>query len=421
VGGLDFICATGTVVEAVDNQPWSGDANVHVSIANWMHTQDPTLLPKTRRLWFKAAPLAGVKKKRGKGCADKDFELDMREVAHINASLSDQNDVSVAGPLLCNTRPQRCFNGQMLGHRGFLLTQQQRDLLVAKDARSTEIIHPYLNGVDALTGMALDRYVLDFEQRDALQAAAYPAALAWVKNEVLPDREKKAEKGKDANDRMRPHHKAFLARWWQLSFGRPEMLSVIKPLPRYLCCAYVTKRPIFIFVSSSVRPSNLIQVFGFDDDYSFGILQSAIHWEWFVTKCGKLEERFRYSAESVFDTFPWPQSPTVAQINAIAEAGRALRALRAQSLQSISGGLRALYRTLDLPGKNPLKDAHARLDAAVLAAYGFNSKVDLLEQLLTLNQRVAQRIGDEEAVTAPGIPASYPNPAQLISDDAMGK
>ena len=29
----------------------------------------------------------------------------------------------------------------------------------------------------------------------------------------------------------------------------------------------------------------------------------------------------------------------------------------------------ALYRTLELPGANPLKDAHAALDAAVLATF----------------------------------------------------
>ena len=420
-GGLDVICATGTVIEAVDNQPWSGDANVHVSIANWVHTHDTALLPKTRRLWFKAAPLVKATKRRRSGRADKEFELDMREVVRINASLSDEVDVSVAGPLLCNTKPQRCFNGQMLGHQGFLLSTEQRDQIVSKDPRSAELIHPYLNGVDALTGMALDRYVLDFEQRDALQAAAFPAAFDWVKRQVLPDRQSKAEQGKDAEGKMRPHHKAFLARWWQLSFGRPEMLSVIKPLPRYLCCAYVTKRPIFIFMSSSVRPSNLIQVFGFDDDYSFSILQSAAHWTWFVMKCGKLKSDFRYSAESVFDTFPWPQSPSAAHIDAIAEAGRAVRALRTQSLKSISGGLRALYRTLDLPGKNPLKDAHARLDAAVLAAYDFSPKADLLEQLLALNQRVAQRIGDDQSVTAPGIPAGCTDSARLVSSDAMGR
>src|SRR5690606_10646792 len=40
VGGLDHITSSGTIVEAVDNQPWSGEANVHVSIANWVKTQD---------------------------------------------------------------------------------------------------------------------------------------------------------------------------------------------------------------------------------------------------------------------------------------------------------------------------------------------------------------------------------------------
>ena len=56
-------------------------------------------------------------------------------------------------------------------------------------------------------------------------------------------------------------------------------------------------------------------------------------------------------------------------------------------------GLQAVYRTLaPLPGANPLKDAHAALDAAVLAAYGFSAKKDLLAQLLALNLEVAQRI-----------------------------
>jgi hypothetical protein len=36
VGGLDHIVAAGTIVEAVENMPWSGEANVHVSIANWV-------------------------------------------------------------------------------------------------------------------------------------------------------------------------------------------------------------------------------------------------------------------------------------------------------------------------------------------------------------------------------------------------
>lgn len=454
VGGLDHIVRDGTIIEAVENQPWSGEANVHVSIANWVKTQDAALLPKTRRLWFKVepSPVARKVRRRGTGPASKDYELDVRHCQQINSSLSDQTDVSAAKALVCNERPQRCFNGQMIGHGGFLLTPEQRRAMVRNDPRSAEALFPYLNGLDALTGAAMDRYVLDFEQRNQLQAAAYSTAFEWVKTRVLPDRERKAKQGVDQCGKVRPHHKAFLSRWWQLSFGRPEMLSVIKPLPRYLACAYVTKRPIFMFVSSAVRPSNLIQVFGFADDYSFGVMQSRLHWLWFITKCGKLTERFRYSAESVFDTFPWPQFgfgvpasagraadqsegcrvPSVphpegattdpgpfAKIIAVAEAGRELRRVRTEALRNLKGGLRALYRTLELPGANPLKEAHAALDDTVLAAYGFDPKSDLLAQLLALNLKVAARIERGEPVTAPGVPPDYPSPQSLITGDCI--
>jgi hypothetical protein len=74
---------------------------------------------------------------------------------------------------------------------------------------------------------------------------------------------------------------------------------------------------------------------------------------------------------------------------------------------------------MDTPGKNALKDAHAALDAAVLQAYGFSAKKDLLAQLLELNQTVAKRIEQGEAVTAPGIPAGFPNPEQLVTKDCV--
>ncbi len=422
VGGLDHVAQHGTIVEAVENQPWSGEANVHVAIVDWVKTQDAALLPKSRKLWFKVEPSPAAKKlrrSRGDGPASKEYELDFRDCEEINSALSDQLDVSKACALKCNTEPQRCFNGQMLGHSGFLLTREQRWEIVKKDGKSEQLIFSYLNGVDALTDANLDRYVIDFEQLHQVDAAAYPGAFEWVKTHVLPDRDRKAKEGIDKDGKMRPHHKAFLSRWWQLSFGRPEMLSVIKPLPRFLACAYVTKRPIFMFVSSRIRPSNLIQVFGFADDYSFGILQSHAHWLWFVTKCGKLKSDFRYSAESVYDTFPWPQTATAKQIEAVALAGLELRRFRAEALAKLDGGLRALYRILELPGANPLRDAHAALDAAVLAAYGFSAKKDLLAQILALNQEVAARIEKSEPVTAPGVPSHYPDPQKLVADDCI--
>lgn len=93
--------------------------------------------------------------------------------------------------------------------------------------------------------------------------------------------------------------------------------------------------------------------------------------------------------------------------------------MRAEALAKITGGLRAVYRTLELAGANPLKDAHAALDAAVLAAYGFSPKTDLLAQLLDLNHNVADRITRDESVNSPGIPPSYPKPETLITSDCI--
>lgn len=105
----------------------------------------------------------------------------------------------------------------------------------------------------------------------------------------------------------------------------------------------------------------------------------------------------------------------------MAQAGCRLREVRTQALQHLGGGLRELYRTLNLPGKSPLKGAHNALDIAVLKAYGLNEKCDLLGELLKLNQAVASRIEVGLPVNGPGIPSTYINPKALITEDAFGR
>ena len=187
----------------------------------------------------------------------------------------------------------------------------------------------------------------------------------------------------------------------------------------YIACSDTTKRPVFVFIHPEIRPDHKIRAFAFEDDYSFGILQSNAHWLWFITKCSKLKSDYNYTSSSVYDPFPWPQSPSKAQTNTVADVSRQLRRIRDDSLRRIDGGLRAVYRLMELPGKNTLKDAHTALDAAVLAAYGFSPKKDLLAQLLALNLEVARREESGEPVTAPGIPPGYPEPARLVTDDCI--
>ena len=87
--------------------------------------------------------------------------------------------------------------------------------------------------------------------------------------------------------------------------------------------------------------------------------------------------------------------------------------------ESTSGNSRESLLADFVHWANPLKDAHAALDAAVLAAYGFDAKKDLLSQLLDLNRSVAAREMAGEAVTAPGVPPFYGDKAALITEDCI--
>ena len=436
VGGLDHIAAHGTIIEAVDNQPWSGEANVHVSIPNWVRhpaanprwtktekdrVRQQLLIPEKRRLWFKVEPEPGKKKirKKGSGPASKEYELAFRDGDHINSALSDQTNVSNARVLKCNVAPQVCFNGQIPRGQDFVISPEAAARLLDADARNAQVIHPYLIGSRLLTHRKPDRWVIDFQKMHILDAQTFDAPFRWVEEHVLRYVTEYADREREHTGKTTGQDQTWLQTWWQHFRCRKEMVDAIEQLSRYIVCSDTTKRPVFDFVDPTIRPDHKLRVFAFDDDYSFGILQSRAHWLWFVTKCSKLKADFNYTSTSVFDPFPWPQSPCVEQIIAIAVAGREIRRVRGEVLEKIKGGLRAVYRTLELPGKNPLKDAHAALDAAVLAAYGFSPKKDLLAQLLELNLAVASRIDDGEQVTAPGIPPRFPDPVRLTTDDCI--
>lgn len=404
-GGLDVILASGgTIYEAISSTPWSGEAAVHISIACWTKGDPP----------YKPARLS------------LDGET-YQDVPAINSSLSIKTDVTRAAVLDCNTNPQRVFQGLTPGHDAFVLRHNQAENFISQSRSNARVIRPYLVGRDLIgrAGALPERFIINMNGYDIVEARQFKAPLSHLEKHVLPDRQKNAlEEGQknaallesNPTARVNHHHEMFLRYWWRHSYDRSDMSEGIRSVPRYIVCSRVTKRPIFEFIDQGIMPGDSLQVFLFEDDYSFGILQSAPHWEWFTAKGSTLTERFRYTPNSVFDTFPWPQRPAPAQVKTVAEAGRALHEYRRAAMSSNPRlTLRDLYRTLELPGKNPLKDLHAALDQAVLSAYGFDPAADLLAQLLALNGQVAARLAAGEPVTAPGLPPDYPTPAELVS------
>jgi len=102
--------------------------------------------------------------------------------------------------------------------------------------------------------------------------------------------------------------------------------------------------------------------------YHFGVLESNVHMAWMRAVCGRLEMRYRYSNDIVYNNFPWP-NPTEEQRQKIAETAQAI--LDARALYPDSS-LADLYDELTMPSE--LRKAHQDNDRAVMRAYGFDVK-----------------------------------------------
>ncbi len=97
----------------------------------------------------------------------------------------------------------------------------------------------------------------------------------------------------------------------------------------------------------------------------------------------------------------------------------ALRKARHNLMAANGWSLREIYRSLELPGDNPIKDAQSKLDETVDLAYGFRKDRNPLESLLALNLETAEAEADGKAIVAPGLPPCVKSAEGLISEDAV--
>lgn len=282
---------------------------------------------------------------------------------------------------------------------------------------NSDVIVPWVNGLD-VTRRPRDMFIIDFgvdmSERDA---AMYEAPFARVTERVRPARA--------ANKRA-----AYAQKWWLHVEARPRMRQRLAPLTRFLVTPTVARHRSFTWVNRPTLPDHQLIVFARDDDYFFGVLHSRVHEAWALRKASKLRIDFRYTPSSTFETFPFPwplDAPTsgltpsqIAAHDAIATAARALAEARAAWLnppdlvreepdvvpelpprrvpRSEAAAKQLAKRTItQLYNQRPewLKNLHADLDRAVLAAYDWPADIaesDLLSRLLALNhERAAAR------------------------------
>lgn len=98
--------------------------------------------------------------------------------------------------------------------------------------------------------------------------------------------------------------------------------------------------------------------------FHFGIMSSIIHMVWIKNVCGRLESRYRYSNDIVYNNFPFPDNVTDKQKVAVEKAAQEVLNVRAQFPNS---SLADLYDPNTMPPA--LVKAHQQLDKAVDLCY----------------------------------------------------
>jgi type II restriction/modification system DNA methylase subunit YeeA len=169
------------------------------------------------------------------------------------------------------------------------------------------------------------------------------------------------------------------------------MRRALGGLTRFIATPTVAKHRLFVWLTPETIPDHQLIVFARDDDFFFGVLHSRVHEVWALHQGTQLETRPRYTPTTTFETFPLPH-PTGPQRQAIAAVAKEFddrrRAVLAPAAP-IAKDPRPMTLTR-LYNERPtwLAQAHARIDAAVMEAYGWPSDLDddaIRSKLLELN------------------------------------
>ena len=275
---------------------------------------------------------------------------------------------------------------------------------------NADVLKPWRNGM-ALTRRPAGKWIVDFGWRMSEgDAALYEQPFRWVQEHVYPTR-------------RRNRRDSYRKYWWRHGEPRQGMWRALQHRSRYIATPRVAKYRLFVWCDARICPDSSQTIFARDDDTTFGILHSRFHEAWSLRLGTSLEDRPRYTPSTTFETFPFPEGltpdiPAADYANdphaaAVAEAAQRLVELRDRWLnppewvewidepvpvypkrpvpRDDAAAKELKKRTLtNLYNARPqwLADAHAALDAAVAAAYGWPTDIsedDALRGLLALN------------------------------------
>lgn len=277
------------------------------------------------------------------------------EVAHINGYLLPMQDVFVESRTrpLCDV-PEIGIGNKPIDGGNYLFTDKERDDFLAKEPAAAQYFRPWYGSQEFINSNP--RYCLWLGDCSPAELRSMPYCLRRV-------------------EAVRNYRLASKSAQTVALADKPTRFHVENmPKENYLLVPRVSsERRAYIpigFMSPGDLSSDSVHIIPGATLYHFGVLTSIVHMAWMRTVCGRLEMRYRYSKDIVYNNFPWP-SVDDEQTGRIAAAARAVLDARALFPDST---LADLYDPVTMPLE--LRKAHKQLDHMVLAIYGIPATAD---------------------------------------------
>jgi hypothetical protein len=288
---------------------------------------------------------------------------------NINPYLVDAKDLLIdknSNPI-CNV-PKMSFGNMPLDGGNLLFTDDEKNEFLKKEPKAEKFILPLISAQEFLNG--LNRWCLWLINAEPSELKQLPEVIKRIElvkkfrlNSIAPSTQKFSATPALFRDRNQPETYILI----------PSTTSENR---KYIPMGFFGKNDIANNSCHTVPNGTL---------FHFGVLMSTMQMAWVKTTCGRLESRFRYSKDIVYNNYPWPENPSEKQIKTIEEKAQHVLDVRASFPTS---SLADLYNPLTMPPA--LVKAHNELDKAVDTAYSkqaFTSEAKRMEFLFELYEK----------------------------------
>ena len=294
--------------------------------------------------------------------------------ANINGYLMDAPDVFIENrtrPL--NSVPQMCYGSMPIDNGFLILEKEDVQALIKENPQNEKYVRPYVGGAELIQGK--ERWCLWLEGVSPKELRSS----AFIMNRIEQTRNFRLSS--DRPQTIKAADTPYL--FGEIRQPNTDMLAIPKVSSekrRYIPIAFVNPK-IIVNGSALIVPDATL--------FAFGVLISNIHNAWMRVVCGRMKSDYQYSANIVYNNFPWCQ-PTEEQKTRIEQTAQAILDARAKYPDS---SLADLYDEVTMPPE--LRKAHQENDRAVMAAYGFSTKMtesECVAELFKMYQELAKTI-----------------------------